>query len=160
MPEVIYTIGHGNLSFMKFLSLIQANNITQIIDIRSIPYSRKAPWSNKSRLSQLLKPLGIRYTYLGHKFNDKNQAVTPHGLASQPNSAQAYLEAVSSVLLAAEKRQVALLCTEGDPAHCIRQNVIAQTLLNRDIKVAHILHNGNLTEAWQEPDSPKQPELF
>lgn len=160
MPEVIYTIGHGNLSFMKFVSLIQANNITQIIDIRSIPYSRRAPWSNKSRLSQLLKPLGIRYTYLGHKFNDKNQAVTPHGQSPLQDSAQAYLEAVASVLQAAEKRQVALLCTEGDPAHCIRQNVIAQTLLNRAIKVTHILHNGNLTEAWHESSSPKQAELF
>lgn len=59
-----------------------------------------------------------------------------------------------------KKRQVALLCTEGDPAHCIRQNVIAQTLLNRAIKVTHILHNGNLTEAWHESSSPKQAELF
>ncbi len=160
MPEVIYTIGHGNLSFMKFVSLIQANNITQIIDIRSIPYSRRAPWSNKSRLSQLLKPIGIRYTYLGHKFNDKSQSFTHRGQTPQQDSAQAYIDAVASVISAAEKRQIALLCAEGDPAHCIRQNVIAQTLLNRDIKVTHILQNGGLTEAWQEPDSPKQPELF
>ena len=160
MPEVIYTIGHGNLSFMKFVSLIQANNITKIIDIRSIPYSRKAPWSNKSRLPQLLKPIGIRYTYLGHKLNDKNQTFTPHGQNPEQDSGQAYLEAVATIIQAAEKRQIALLCTESDPAHCIRQNVIAQTLLNRDMKVTHILHNGNLTEAWNESSPPKQPELF
>ena len=160
MPEVIYTIGHGNLSFMKFVSLVQANNITQIIDIRSIPYSRKAPWSNKSRLPQLLKPLGIRYTYLGHKFGDKNQAFQHSGLSSQQNAAEAYLEAVSTVIQAASKRKIALLCAEGDPAHCIRQNIIAQTLLSREIKVQHILQNGGVIDAWQEPTPPKQPELF
>jgi len=160
MPEVIYTIGHGNISFMKFVSLIQANNITQIIDIRSIPYSRKAPWSNKSRLSQLLKPLGIRYTYLGHKFSEKAQTFQHPGQSPKQNSAQVYLDAVSTVIQAAAKRKIALLCAEGDPAHCIRQNVIAQTLLSREIEVHHILQNGSLIEAWQEPTNPKQPELF
>lgn len=160
MPEVIYTIGHGKLSFMKFVALLQANNITQIIDIRSIPYSRKAPWSNKSRLSQLLRPLGIRYKYLGHNFSDKNQTFQRPGQSSQQNSAQAYLEAVSNIVQVAAKRQSALLCAESDPAHCIRQNVIAQTLISREIEVSHILHNGSIIEAWQEPTNPKQPELF
>lgn len=160
MPEVIYTIGHGNLSFMKFVSLIQANNITHLIDIRSIPYSRKAPWSNKSRLPQLLRPLGIRYTYLGHKFNDKNQTFKHPNPSAEQNSAEAYNEAITTVLLAAAKRQLALLCAESDPANCFRQHVLAQTLLNQNIKVVHILKNGSLKDAWPEPASPKQPELF
>ena len=160
MPEVIYTIGHSNLPFMKFVSLVQANNITHLIDIRSIPYSRKAPWSNKSRLPQLLRPLGIRYTYLGHKFNDENQYFKHPDQTPQHDPDESYNEAITTVLLAAAKRQVALLCTESDPANCFRQHVIAQTMLNQNVKVIHILKSGGLQDAWQEPSSPKQPELF
>lgn len=160
MPELIYTIGHGNLPFMKFTSLIQANNITHLIDIRSIPYSRKAPWSNKSRLPQLLRPLGIRYTYLGHKFNDENQNFKYPDQTMQHDPTASYDEAIITILLAAAKQQAALLCSESNPANCFRQRVIAQTLLKQNIKVIHILQNGSQQDAWQEPSSPKQPELF
>jgi len=75
MPKTIFTVGHSNLSFLNFLSLIQANDITHIIDIRSIPYSRHAPWSNKSRLPEMLRPFEIRYTYLGHKLGGKKKPI-------------------------------------------------------------------------------------
>jgi uncharacterized protein (DUF488 family) len=160
MPEVVYTIGHGNLSFMRFIALVQGNNITHLIDIRSIPYSRKAPWSNKSRLPQLLRPLGIRYTYLGHKFNDNNQTYKHARPPTEHDPTESYNEAITTILLAATKRQLALLCAESDPAHCFRQHVLAQTMLVQNVKVVHILKNGSLKDAWREPTSPKQAELF
>ena len=160
MPQTIFTVGHSNLSFLKFLQLIQANNITHIIDIRSIPYSRHAPWSNKSRLPELLKPVHIRYTYLGHKLGGKKkpidevlrqQGVTPQDI---------YDDAIQVLLQLSLRDNLTLLCSEGDPANCHRQHIVAQTLMDSGTKVIHILKNGSLKEAWKEEISTDQPGLF
>jgi len=160
MPQTIYTVGHSDLSFLNFLSLIQANDITHIIDIRSIPYSRHAPWSNKSRLPELLKPFRICYTYLGHKLGGKKktlsdklrqQGVTPIGI---------YNDAIQMLLQLSLRDKLSLLCSEGDPANCHRQHIVAQTLLDSGVKVIHILKDGSLKEAWKEDPPTYQPDLF
>lgn len=160
MPETIFTIGHSNLNFMRFLSLLQENNITLIVDIRSIPYSRHAPWSNKSRLAKILKPFHIRYTYLGHKLGGKTPSGEKFTRPSTTSSTDLYDQAVRSLIDLSAQDRLALLCAESDPANCHRQHVIAQTLLNAGAKVIHILKNGQLQDAWHEDTLAEQPELF
>ncbi len=160
MPHTIYTIGHSNLNFMRFLSLLQENNINHIIDVRSIPYSRHAPWSNKSRLSEILKPFKIRYTYLGHKLGGKKPSQDKFAQADTASSMKLYDQAIESLVQLSERDHLALLCAEGDPANCHRQHVIAQTLLDTSARVVHILKNGELTKAWREDTLTEQPELF
>lgn len=159
MPHTIYTVGHSNLNFMRFLSLLQENNINHIIDIRSIPYSRHAPWSNKSRLAEILKPFQIRYTYLGHKLGGKQPALEKFAHTSA-SSDEMYHETIHSLIQLSMRDHLVLLCAEGDPANCHRQHVIAQTLLDSGVKVIHILKNGDLTKAWREDEKTEQPELF
>ncbi len=160
MPQKIFTVGHSDLTFMRFLTLIQASNVNHIIDIRSIPYSRRAPWSNKSRLPEILKPFQIRYTYLGHKLGGKKQPIKriskQQGISSQAD----YDDGIHLLLQLSMRDKLALLCAEGDPALCHRQHIIAQTLIDADIKVLHILKNGAIKEAWKEEDPPEQTLLF
>ena len=160
MPQKIFTVGHSDLTFMRFLTLIQANNINHIIDIRSIPYSRRAPWSNKSRISEILKPFKIRYTYLGHKLGGKKQPI--HRISRQQGiSSQAdYDDGIHLLLQLSMRDKLALLCAEGDPALCHRQHIVAQTLIDADFTVLHILKNGTIKEAWKEDNPPKQAMLF
>ncbi len=160
MPQTVFTIGHSNLTFMKFLALLQQHNITHIIDIRSIPYSRRAPWSNKSRLPGMLKPLHIRYTYLGHKLGGKKPNLEQYTKQQQASPEEVYLQAVDMVLNLSNRDHLALLCAESDPANCHRQHVVAQTLLNQGVKVVHILKDGSLKDAWPEPAVPRQNTLF
>ncbi len=160
MPQTIFTVGHSDLSFMRFLTLIQACNINHIIDIRSIPYSRNATWSNKSRLSEILKPFHIRYTYMGHKLGGKKQ---PFDLVKKQQAAttrQDYADAIQLLLQLSMRENLALLCAEGDPANCHRQHIVAQTLLDSGVKVLHILKSGALQEAWKEDDRSDQLQLF
>jgi len=160
MPQTIFTVGHSNLSFMRFLSLLQAHNITHIIDIRSIPYSRRAPWSNKSRLSDLLKPFKIRYTYLGHKLGGKKQKIEHISKQQGITPEEIYKEGIQILLRLSMPGNLSLLCAEGDPANCHRQRIIAQTLIDSGVKVSHILKDGNIKEAWKENHPSIQPELF
>ena len=156
MPQTIYTIGHSNLSYMRFLSLIQANNVTHIIDIRSIPYSRHAPWSSKSRLSELLKPFKIRYSYLGHKLGGKKQPIDEISKQQGITPQAIYHQAIETLMKLAEKETIALMCAEADPALCHRQKIVAQNLLDLRINVLHILKDGTLVSAWHEEIEPEQ----
>lgn len=160
MVQIIYTIGHGSHNFMSFISLIQENNINHIIDIRSIPYSRRTPWSNKSRLPELLKPFRIRYSYFGNKLGGKKQTVSNISKQQDVTPDVIYHEAIKALILLSSHDHITLLCAEEDPAHCHRQHVIAQTLLDQGIKVMHILKTGKLKEAWKEDLPAKQPGLF
>jgi uncharacterized protein (DUF488 family) len=160
MPRTIYTIGHSDLNFMRFLTRLQENNINHVVDIRSIPYSRHAPWSNKSRLAEILKPFKIRYTYLGHKLGGKKPSQDKFVQADTATSINLYDQAIQSLLQFSEQESVVLLCAESDPANCHRQHIIAQTLLDSSVSVFHILKNGNLKQAWREGSKTEQPELF
>ena len=160
MAQTIYTVGHNSLNFMQFIKLIQANNITHIVDIRSIPYSKYAPWSDKSRLSELLKPFKIKYTYLGHKLGGKAIKAGKFSTQKRLPSQIVYDEAIQVLLQLSMRGNLTLLCAEGDPAKCHRQHIIAQTLLDSDTKVLHILKDGTIKEAWKEEPSAVQPKLL
>lgn len=160
MPQTIYTIGHNHLSFMQFIDLLQRHHINHLIDIRSIPYSRQAPWSNKSRLSEMLKAFNIRYSYLGHKLGGKKPASLPK-VRLQSNAPEAvYNEAIQMLLGLSVRENISLLCAEGDPANCHRQHIVAQTLLDSQAKVLHIMKDGSLKKAWRETPPPEQAQLF
>ncbi len=160
MPQKIFTVGHSNLSFMRFISLIQDNNINHVIDVRSIPYSRRAPWSNKSRLPELLKPFRIRYTYLGHKLGGKKQVLEQRSKQQDVTPQDIYDDAIQALIFLSMRDNLTLLCAEGDPKNCHRQHIIAQTLLDFGLRVVHILKDGSLKEAWREEISTQQPNLL
>lgn len=145
---------------MQFIGLLQKHHITHIIDIRSIPYSRQASWSNKSRLPEMLKPFNIRYSYLGHKLGGKKQSIDQVAQQQGVTPEAIYDEAIQILLHLSIRDNLSLLCAEADPAKCHRQHIIAQTLLKSEVEVIHILKDGTLKEAWREDPTPKQPALF
>jgi uncharacterized protein (DUF488 family) len=51
----IFTIGHSTLSLDVFLSLLQANGVSAIADVRSAPHSRFNPAFNRDSLKCALK---------------------------------------------------------------------------------------------------------
>ncbi len=160
MAQTIYTVGHNSLNFMQFMSLIQANNITHIVDIRSIPYSKYAPWSDKSRLADLLRPFKINYTYLGHKLGGKNIRSGKFSNQKRLPSQAVYNEGIKVLVELSMRSHLAIMCAEGDPGKCHRQHTIAQTLLESGAKVLHILKDGSIKEAWKVESASDQPTLF
>ncbi len=160
MPQTIFTIGHNHLSFMQFIDLLQQHQINHLIDIRSIPYSRHAPWSNKSRLPEMLKAFNIRYSYLGHKLGGKKQSDGLDAKLENIAPDSVYNEAIQTLLNLSVRENISLFCAESDPANCHRQHIVAQTLLDSQIIVLHILKDGSLKEAWREEKPAEQTSLF
>ena len=140
--------------------MIQANNINHIIDIRSIPYSRRAPWSNKSRLPEMLRPFRIHYTYLGHKLGGKKKTIDQYSKQQGVTPQEIYKEGIQRLLQLSIRDKLALLCSEGKPENCHRQHIVAQSLIESGVKVIHIMGDGSLKDAWKEDPATVQQELF
>ena len=60
----IYSIGHGNKTLDEFLSILHANKIASVADIRSYPYSKRNPQFNQQALE---KEGGERLLCVGRK---------------------------------------------------------------------------------------------
>src|SRR5215475_12933653 len=57
----IWTVGHSTRTIDEFISLLKANEIKVLADVRAWPSSKRYPQFNKDALTESLKAHGIRY---------------------------------------------------------------------------------------------------
>jgi len=79
----IFTIGHSTRSIDEFVKLLQIYDITEVIDVRSIPKSRHNPQFSAEVLKQSLKRARIRYNHLkklGGLRHTKNDSLNSVGI--------------------------------------------------------------------------------
>ena len=67
----IYTIGHSNHTWEGFAELMAKHDIEILVDARSNPVSRYAPFSNHRTLPDLLEGVGIEYMFFGGPLGGK-----------------------------------------------------------------------------------------
>ena len=70
----IWTIGHSTRTIDEFISLLKANGIKLLVDVRAFPASKRYPQFNKEALAESLIAQGIRYEHfpeLGGKRKSK-----------------------------------------------------------------------------------------
>jgi uncharacterized protein (DUF488 family) len=145
----IYTIGYGAREIDAFVGVLKANDVAFLIDVRSKPYSHYKPEFSKAALEQRLKAEGIRYVFMGDTLGGQpddpacktNDKVDYEKIREMP-----FYQAGIGRLHDAWQQQlrVAIMCSEGRPEQCHRSNLIADTLIARDINVIHIDENDQL----------------
>ena len=59
----IWTIGHSTRNIDEFISLLEKNGIKLLVDVRSLPGSKRYPQFNKEALAKSLREHGIRYEH-------------------------------------------------------------------------------------------------
>lgn len=62
--HTIYTIGHSTHNMNDFMAMLQFFHIKNLVDIRSMPGSRKFPQFDKGNLENVLPENNINYIYL------------------------------------------------------------------------------------------------
>lgn len=152
MDEItVFTIGHSNVPAEHILELLRQYGIEVLVDVRSMPYSRHNPQFNRETFQRFLEASGIRYVYEGRDLGgrpddpdcyDGNQ-VQYSRIAMKPW----YQEGIERLIEMARHHRVAIMCSEEDPLHCHRHNLIAQTLLERGVAVWHIRGDGRIEES-------------
>lgn len=142
----IYTIGHSNIPFKDFLKLLKSQDIKQLVDVRSSPYSKYASQYNREELKTALKNEGISYYYLGHLIGGKPEGKefyvdgeVDYDLIAKKNS---YQEGIIKLTNLTSSLNTVIMCSEENPTQCHRHKLITPTLTKEGWTVIHIRGNG------------------
>jgi len=149
--KICFTIGHSNHSIENFLKILKKWKIEYIIDIRSKPYSKYAKQFNKEELKEQLLKNGFQYRYLGNKvgggkirFHDSSQNAPK--LKEYRNSKE-FKDGIRILdTFTLKKKKIALMCSEKDPFICHRFFLVSYCLQKKDVKINHILYNGDIID--------------
>jgi len=141
------TVGHSTRDLGSFVRLLQAQGVTCVVDVRTIPKSRHNPQFNKETLPAALRVVGIAYQHmpelggLRHPLpNSPNQAwrnASFRGFADYMQTPE-FVKGLQKLIEIAGKERVAIMCAEAVPWRCHR-SLIADALLARRVRVEHIL---------------------
>jgi uncharacterized protein (DUF488 family) len=130
----IFTIGYEGATVAEFIAALEAAGVRRVIDVRSLPLSRR-PGFSKSSLAAALNEAGIDYRHLRHLGTPKrgrdaakkgDVATLEAVYAEQLLLPEAQAEAAVMLALAAE-RPSALVCYEREPCHCHRRLLLLAT---------------------------------
>ncbi len=144
---LVCTIGHSNRPLEVFISLLQANGIEHVLDVRTVPRSRHNPQYEQDALAASLAAIGVAYTHV------PGLGGLRHALPDSPNtgwrnsSFQGYADYMQTPQFAdnvdwvahlAQRERCALMCAEAVPWRCHR-SLIGDALLVRGVRVEDII---------------------
>jgi uncharacterized protein (DUF488 family) len=140
----IKTIGHSNHPIQRFVDLLTAGGVKLLVDVRSLPWSRRFPQFGKERLTQSLADAGIAYVHesaLGGKPEGRGK---PEGGASYDALAArpAFNAALARLIDRAQDTTVCLMCAEKEPLDCHRTVLVSRRLAERGVAIEHLLADG------------------
>lgn len=165
MPNTtVLTIGHSTRELAAFIELLTGNGVTCLVDVRTVPRSRKNPQFNRETLPDALRAAGIDYLHLpGLGGLRRARADSPNagwrnasfrGYADYMGTPE-FAENLERLLELAERERVALMCAEAVPWRCHR-SLIGDALLVRCIQVEDIMGTGrtspHVLTAWAVVD--------
>lgn len=144
---MVCTIGHSNRPIEDFVALLWTNEVTRVIDVRTVPRSRHNPQFNRDTLPASLAAAGIDYVHmpglggLRHVHADSPNGgwhnASFRGYADYMQTAE-FAENVDQLLPLVRSQRCALMCAEAVPWRCHR-SMIADALLVRGVRVEDII---------------------
>jgi uncharacterized protein (DUF488 family) len=143
----VYTIGYQETAIDKFVAYLKRKKISEIVDVRKTPLSRKKGFS-KNKLAAALKKGDIAYSHFGELGVPQawRKAAHAHRITREKmfrDYAEKILpvreQALREVLAKIKDHNVALLCFEHNAGDCHRL-LLAQRLRRktRGLKIANL----------------------
>ncbi len=146
MYPTILTIGHSTHALEAFIHLLQENDTECVVDVRSVPRSRRNPQFNRDELAGSLSAVGIGYTHLAGLGGFRKPRVDSPNIGWRNSGFRGYAdymataqfeESLALLLELARERVVVLMCAEALPWRCHRF-LISDALVVRGVGVVHI----------------------
>ena len=170
----LFTIGHSNHSFERFVELLDGAGVAAVVDIRTSPNSRYNPQFNRGNLEQALPRREILYYFAGQHLGGrpsdpgcyKRRELPPEGAdylheVDYPEvmTRKWFLQGIERLLEIAAEQPTAIMCSEEDPAECHRHHLLAKHLLaaHPEAEVRHIRGDGNVIGAASVLASVEDP---
>jgi uncharacterized protein (DUF488 family) len=146
--EPIFTIGHSNHPLWRFVELLQAHAIQTVVDVRSVPYSRRYPAYNRESLHRELKSHGVGYVFLGAELgarpSDPSCYVGQRVSYEKIAETRRFRAGLERAIELARTQRLTILCAEKEPLDCHRALLVSRQLNARGVLVAHILADASL----------------
>ena len=129
------------------MSILQAHGVELLVDVRSIPKSRRVPQFNSDVLALSLRDCGISYLHLkslgGRRHTTKESVNIGWRNASFRGYAdymatEGFRDGLSRLMDLAHKKRIAIMCAEAVPWRCHR-SLIGDALLVRGVNVEDIM---------------------
>ena len=144
---MILTIGHSTHPIGEFLGMLTAHGVELLIDVRTIPKSRRNPQFHQENLAAALEHAHLGYQHMpglgGLRHPRKDSINTGWKNASFRGYADymqtpGFEESLRRLMDAAGGRRIVIMCAEAVPWRCHR-SLIADALAARGITVEHIM---------------------
>jgi uncharacterized protein (DUF488 family) len=143
----VSTVGHSTHPIEEFIHILEAHCMRRLVDVRTIPRSRRNPQFNLESLSASLHKAGIDYRHLpglgGLRRPRKDSINTAwrnasfRGYADYMQSPE-FGESLNDLIELASEAPTVIMCAEAVPWRCHR-SLIADALVARGIPAMEIL---------------------
>jgi uncharacterized protein (DUF488 family) len=130
----------------QLVELLKAHGVTCLVDIRTIPKSRRNPQLNLESLDFELPKFGMKYKHMKELGGLRQAAIDTINTAWQNPSFRGFADYMQTdefsnalywLMDLATAELVAIMCAEGNPYRCHRI-LVADALTVRKIEVCHI----------------------
>lgn len=147
MDNIIYTVGHSNRPWEDFASLLTNYSIQWLVDIRTLPGSKKYPHFNQENLIPELSSMGISYCHLAELGGRRKPRPDSKNTAWRNSSFKGYADhmeteefsnGIAKLTTRASNEHVAMMCSEAVWWRCHRALVSDHLKIN-GWKVIHII---------------------
>lgn len=151
----LYTIGYAHLNSKDLIHLLKKYNVTKVVDVRSMPYSKTFPNFSANNLKEQLNKSDIGYILMRTSFGArrKESEVYTKGFYYNNNpityvdygkvwNTKSFQDGFSKTMKELSDLQViCLLCSEKLPQNCHRAIMIGEYFYLKKVEVIHIVDN-------------------
>jgi uncharacterized protein (DUF488 family) len=146
-PEVVYTIGHSTHPIETFIALLDAHGVRTLVDVRTIPGSRRNPQFGQEPLRRVLERAGIGYRFMKELGGLRKTSEESVNAGWRNKSFRGYADymqtvgfaaAIDELIAIAAEDVTAIMCAEAVPWRCHR-SLIADALSVRGITAIDIV---------------------
>lgn len=143
----LWTVGHSTQTLEQLIDSLRAYEISLLVDVRTVPRSRRNPQFNRESLPGDLEPVGIAYRHekgLGGLRKPRKDSTNLGWQNAGFRGYADYMETddfelhIDALIEQAAGSRIAVMCAEAVPWRCHR-SLIADALTARGIDVVHIL---------------------
>ena len=142
----MFTIGHSTRELAEFVDLLQHHGVELLVDVRTIPASRRMPHFTKAALERSLAAESIGYAHmpdLGGLRKPRPESVNTglrnlgfRGYADYMQEV-GFWTALENLEEMAAARPTAIMCAEAVPWRCHR-SLLSDALAAQGVEVQHI----------------------
>lgn len=151
MSGSIYTIGYATKPLEMFINQLKDHDISAVVDVRSVPFSKRFYDYHQPSIRSALKQHGMHYIYMGDELGPRSKSDEHYNAKRQIQfdrlmQSDLFLGGIERLKQGVKKgHKIALMCAEKAPLDCHRSLLIGFYLKRYlQVDLDHIQHNGSL----------------